>query len=48
MDRKRVHSVASVDSGSLYYNYKETFSIILLALVDANSLVSILETRKPV
>lgn len=35
MDGKHCRIDPSLQSGSLYYNYKETFSIILLALVDA-------------
>lgn len=35
MDGKHCRIDPPLKSGSLYYNYKETFSIVLLALVDA-------------
>jgi hypothetical protein len=35
-DRKHVHVAVLTNFTSMYCNYKETFSIILLTIVDAN------------
>lgn len=36
IDGKHIQLQASIGSGSEYYNYKNTFSVVLVAVVDAN------------
>jgi hypothetical protein len=36
VDAKHVNVEAPANSGSVYFNYEKTFSVILVALVDAN------------
>jgi hypothetical protein len=36
LDGKRINLQAPINSGSFYYDYKQNFSVILMALVDAN------------
>lgn len=43
LDGKHIRSFAPAKSGSLYVNYKEYFSIVMLALVDANYKLVVLD-----
>lgn len=36
IDGKHIQILSSSNTGSLFHNYKEYFSLVLLALVDAN------------
>lgn len=36
VDGKHIRIISSIHSGSMYYNYKEYYSVVLLAVVDAN------------
>jgi len=36
LDGKHIALQAPAESGFLFFNYKKTFSVVLLALVDAN------------
>jgi hypothetical protein len=44
VDGKHIRLIKSIESGSLYYNYKHYFSVVLLAICDSNYLFISVDT----